>query len=304
MTHMLKPWKIKALIGVVLFVMIYPCPPSTLKCNIWEGTLVSILTSMAHCGSSVTNVTHPSTSNVPLRNQKIVSGLNVLFVHFFVADNSKFELLGFISPPVHCLLIFHYVLCSFSLKKMGRNKICPDSDSKESSTGGSAHKNKQSKPVAGRYPVSSDSNLNTVEIVTKHVNNLCILVIICNWLIFSHWQPELGPCRTSTSLQIGSCSNQLYNRSYCSDLFNHTQVYIIAENMEKALNIWRNIQSRINSGDSAKMLPTRAEVAALYKINYKTFCHRVNGRTAAKGHASGGARRGRIFTVGKYIILI
>ena len=50
------------------------------------------------------------------------------------------------------------------------------------------------------------------------------------------------------------------------------------------------------------MLPTRAEVAALYKINYKTFCHRVNGRTAAKGHASGGARRGRIFTVGKYIV--
>ena len=142
MTHMLKPWKIKALIGVVLFVMIYPCPPSTLKCNIWEGTLVSILTSMAHCGSSVTNVTHPSTSNVPQRNQKIVSGLNVLFVHFFVADNSKFELLGFISPPVHCILIFHYVLCSFSLKKMGRNKICPDSDSKESSTGGSAHKGK------------------------------------------------------------------------------------------------------------------------------------------------------------------
>ena len=110
MTHMLKPWKINTLIGVVLFVMIYPCPPSTLKCNIWEGTLVSILTSMAH----------------------------------FVADNSKFELLGFISPPVHCLLIFHYVLCSFSLKKMGRskNKICPDSDSKESSTGGSAHKGK------------------------------------------------------------------------------------------------------------------------------------------------------------------
>ena len=145
MTHMLKPWKIKALIGVVLFVMIYPCPPSTLKCNIWEGTLVSILTSMAHCGSSVTNVTHPSTSNVPLRNQKIVSGLNVLFVHFFVADNSKFELLGFISPPVHCLLIFHYVLCSFSLKKMGRNKnkICPDSQSMELSTGGSAHKNKR-----------------------------------------------------------------------------------------------------------------------------------------------------------------
>ena len=131
-----------ALIGVVLFVMIYPCPPSTLKCNIWEGTLVSILTSMAHCGSSVTNVTHPSTSNVPQRNQKIVSGLNVLFVHFFVADNSKFQLLGFIYPPVHCILIFHYVLCSFSLKKMGRNKnkICPDSDSKESSTGGSAHK--------------------------------------------------------------------------------------------------------------------------------------------------------------------
>ena len=156
--------------------------------------------------------------------------------------------------------------------------------------------------MAGRYPVSSDSNLNTVEIVTKYLSNLCILVIICNWLIFSHWQGELGPCRTSTSFQISFCSHQLYNRSYCSDLFNHSQVYIIAENMEKALNIWRNIQSRINAGDSAKMLPTRAEVAALYKINYKTFCHRVNGRTAAKGHASGGARRGRIFTVGKYIV--
>ena len=142
MIHMLKPWKIKAYFGIVLFVMIYPCPPSTLKCNIWEGTLVSILTSMAHCGSSVTNVTHPFTSNVPLRNQKIASGLNVLFVHFFVADNSKFEVLGFIYTPVHCLLIFHYALCSFILKKMGRNKnkLCQDSDSLESSTGGSANK--------------------------------------------------------------------------------------------------------------------------------------------------------------------
>ena len=143
-----------------------------------------------------------------------------------------------------------------------------------------------------------------MEIVTKHVKNLCILVIICNWLIFSHWQQELGPCRTSTSFQIGSCSNQLYNRIYCSDLFNHSQVYIIAENMEKALEVWRAIQRRIDSGDSPKNLPTRAEVAGLYHITYKTFCHRINGRTKAKGHASGGARRGRIFTVGKYIILI
>ena len=79
-------------------------------------------------------------------------------------------------------------------------------------------------------------------------------------------------------------------------------MYIIAENMEKALNVWRAIQTRIDSGDSPKMLPTRAEVAALYHITYKTFCHRINGRTKAKGHASGGARRGRIFTVGKYIM--
>ena len=80
-------------------------------------------------------------------------------------------------------------------------------------------------------------------------------------------------------------------------------MYIIAENMEKALEVWRAIQRRIDSGDSPKNLPTRAEVAGLYHITYKTFCHRINGRTKAKGHASGGARRGRIFTVGKYIMI-
>ena len=46
----------------------------------------------------------------------------------------------------------------------------------------------------------------------------------------------------------------------------------------------------------------RTEVADVYKIKYKTFCHCINGRTAAKGHASGGTRRRRVFTVGKYII--
>ena len=97
--------------------------------------------------------------------------------------------------------------------------------------------------------------------------------------MFSHWQGELGPCRTNTSLQIGSCSNQLYNGSYCSDLFNHSQVYIIAENIEKALTVWRNVHSRIDSGDSPKMLPTRAEVAVLYHITTK---HSAK----AKGHAA------------------
>ena len=51
------------------------------------------LTLMAHCGSSVTNATHLSTSNVPLRNIKIVLGIRDLFAHFLVADNSKVQLL-------------------------------------------------------------------------------------------------------------------------------------------------------------------------------------------------------------------
>ena len=52
-----------------------------------EGTSVFTQTLMAHCGSSVTNATHLSTSNVPLRNLKIVLGVRDLFAHFFVADN-------------------------------------------------------------------------------------------------------------------------------------------------------------------------------------------------------------------------
>ena len=48
-------------------------------------------------------------------------------------------------------------------------------------------------------------------------------------------------------------------------------MYIIAENLEKALIVWRNIQSWINAGESLNTLPTRTEVAALYKIKYTTF---------------------------------
>ena len=152
--------------------------------------------------------------------------------------------------------------------------------------------------MAGRYLVSSDSKLNVVEIVTKDLINLCILSIICNCLFFSQ---ELGSCRTTTSSQIGLCCNWLYNRNYCSYLCNHSQVYIIVENMEKALDMWQSIKGKIDAGEDPKKLPTRTDIAAFYQIKYKTFCHRVNGRTAAKGHASGGARRGRVFTVGKYM---
>ena len=135
MTLMLKHWRIIVLIGFVLFVMTFPCPPFTLKCSTLEGTSVFTQTLMAHCGSSVTNVTRLSTSNVALRNLKIVLGVRGLFVHFFVADNSKVQLLlDLICPPFYCLLI------SFS-SNMGRNKLCPNGEEKEKSTGGSSHKN-------------------------------------------------------------------------------------------------------------------------------------------------------------------
>ena len=68
--------------------------------------------------------------------------------------------------------------------------------------------------------------------------------------------------------------------------------------MEKALDMWQSNKAKIDAGEDPKKLPTRTDIAAFYKIKYKTFCHRINGRTAAKGHASGGARRGRVFTVG------
>ena len=138
----------------------------------------------------------------------------------------------------------------------------------------------------------------------KDLINLCILRIICNCLFFSQWQQQLGSCRTSTSSQMSFCSNQLYNRNYCSYHSNYSQVYIIAENMEKVLTVWQSIQRWIDVGENPKTLPMRAEVANVYKIKYKTFCHCINGRTAAKGHASGGARRGRVFTVGEYMYLV
>ena len=95
MTLMLKDWKIIALIGVVLFVMTSPCPPFTLKCNTWEGTSVFTQTLMAHCGSSVTNTTHLYTSNVPLRNMKIVLGVRDLFAHFLLQTILRFSSLYF-----------------------------------------------------------------------------------------------------------------------------------------------------------------------------------------------------------------
>ena len=55
--------------------------------------------------SSVTNATHLSTSNVPLRNLKIVLGVRDLFAHFFVADNSKVELLVLIYAQFCSFLI-------------------------------------------------------------------------------------------------------------------------------------------------------------------------------------------------------
>ena len=68
--------------------------------------------------------------------------------------------------------------------------------------------------------------------------------------------------------------------------------------MEKALDIWQSIKAKIDAGEDPKKFPTTVDIPAFYNIKYKTFCHRINGRTAAKGHASGGARRGKVFTVG------
>ena len=141
MTLMLKHWKIIPLIGVVLFVMTSPCPPFTLKCNTWEGTSVFTPTLMAHCGSSVTNATHLSTSNVPLRNVKIVLGVRDLFAHFFVADNSNVQLLVFIYAQFFCFLIS--LLCLFNFYNMGQNKIFQDVDERKEESGGSCHKNKK-----------------------------------------------------------------------------------------------------------------------------------------------------------------
>ena len=68
--------------------------------------------------------------------------------------------------------------------------------------------------------------------------------------------------------------------------------------MKKALDMWPSIKAKIDVGEDPKKLPTTVDIPAFYNIKYNTFCHRINGRTAAKGHASGGARRGRVFTVG------
>ena len=67
--------------------------------------------------------------------------------------------------------------------------------------------------------------------------------------------------------------------------------------MEKALDMWQSIKAKIDAGEDPKNLPTTVDIPAFYNIKYKTFCHRINGMTAAKGHASGGAKRGRVFTV-------
>ena len=60
----------------------------------------------------------------------------------------------------------------------------------------------------------------------------------------------------------------------------------------------QSIKAKIDAGEDPKELATTVDIPAFYNIKYKTFCHHINGRTAAKGHASGRARRGRVFTVG------
>ena len=91
----------------------------------------------------------------------------------------------------------------------------------------------------------------------KDLINLCILSIICNFLFFSQWQQQLDPCKTSTSLQICLCFNQLYNRNYCSYHSNHSQVYIIVENMEKTFILLHEITNRIDAGEDPKTLPLK-----------------------------------------------
>ena len=74
-------------------------------------------------------------------------------------------------------------------------------------------------------------------------------------------------------------------------------IQIISENMPIALAEWQQIlQDEKETGIRKK---SQAAVAKSYKIPPSTFNHRVNKRTELLGHASGGARRGRIFNQGK-----
>ena len=67
--------------------------------------------------------------------------------------------------------------------------------------------------------------------------------------------------------------------------------------MALALAEWQEIlQDEKETGTRKK---SQADVAKSYKIPPSTFNHRVNKRTELLGHASGGARRGRIFNQGK-----
>ena len=149
---MLKHWKIIALIGVVLFVMTSPCPPFTLKSNTWEGTSVFTPTLMAHCGSRVTNVTHLSTSNVPLRNLKILLGVRDLFAHFFVADNSNVELLVLIYAKFFSFLISS--LCLIYFLQYGSKQDISGWRRKERGIGWIFSQKEEVKSVAGRCSVS------------------------------------------------------------------------------------------------------------------------------------------------------
>ena len=163
MMHIHKPWKMLVLIGVVLFAMISPCLPLKLKCNILGETLAFIQTLMAQSGSSVTNVTHLSTSNVPLlvlKKLKIAFAISVLFVLFFVAESFEIEfkcvlLLSFICP-FYCLLIFHYFLVSFSFKMVQPARFPKDNEDERGKREASSHKGKQlNQWPPGIYLVSS-----------------------------------------------------------------------------------------------------------------------------------------------------
>ena len=149
MMHIHKPWKMLVLIGVVLFAMISPCLPWKLKCNILGETLAFIQTLMAQSGSSVTNVTHLSTSNVPLlvlKKLKIAFAISALFVLFFVAESFeimfKCVLLLYLICPFYCILISHF-LVSFSFKMVKPAKFPKDNEEERGKKEGSSHKGKQ-----------------------------------------------------------------------------------------------------------------------------------------------------------------
>ena len=171
-----KQWKKFTLTGDALSAAWWPCPLFIWNNSIYLGLNLCILIWITPPGLNVTNAIPPFIYSVGPGNLFKLSDPNVFFVLFFVVDSfrSPCHLCCSYSPPFPMSLVFqippHHSPCclcfvlsqSFDFK-MGRKRMCPDSDKKRKKTSPKRHTDEQKKDRGDSAHANTRIGLFTAE---------------------------------------------------------------------------------------------------------------------------------------------